>query len=67
MSGLRPDIFGLDQIYLITRNFTHWKSRSRAKMMHLGPDKFTITKLDNMKLREITGTIRSNINSKIQI
>jgi hypothetical protein len=67
MSGLRPDISGLDQIYPITRNFTQWKSRSGAKMMHLDPDKFTISKLDNMELREITGTIRSNINSRIQI
>jgi hypothetical protein len=33
-------------------------------MMHLGPNKLTISKLDNMKLREITGTNRSNLNSK---
>jgi hypothetical protein len=36
-------------------------------MMHLGPDKFTISKLDNMELREIIGIIRSNINSRIKI
>jgi hypothetical protein len=36
-------------------------------MMRLGPDKLTISKLDNMKLREITGTTRSNLNSRIQI
>jgi hypothetical protein len=35
--------------------------------MHLGSDKLTISKLDNMELREITGIIRSNINSRIQI
>jgi hypothetical protein len=33
--------------------------------MRLGPNKLTISKLDNMELREITGTIRSNINSSI--
>jgi hypothetical protein len=36
-------------------------------MLRLGPDKFTIGKLDNMELREITGTTRSNLNSMIQI
>jgi hypothetical protein len=35
--------------------------------MCLGPDKLTITKLDNIELREITGTTRSNLNSSIQI
>jgi hypothetical protein len=35
--------------------------------MHLGPDKITISKLDNMELREITGTTRSKLNSRIQI
>jgi hypothetical protein len=35
--------------------------------MCLGPDKFTISKLDNMKLRKITGITRSNLNSNIQI
>jgi hypothetical protein len=34
--------------------------------MHLGPDKLTISKLDNIELREITGTFRSNLNSKNQ-
>jgi hypothetical protein len=29
--------------------------------MHLGPDKLTISKLDNMKLREIMGITRSNL------
>jgi hypothetical protein len=32
-------------------------------MMRLGPDKFTISKLDNIELREITGVTRSNPNS----
>jgi hypothetical protein len=36
-------------------------------MMCLGPDKVTISKLDNMELREITGITRNNINSRIQI
>jgi hypothetical protein len=36
-------------------------------MMRLGPDKFTISKIDNIELREITGTTRSNINSRIKI
>jgi hypothetical protein len=35
--------------------------------MHLGPDKVTISKLDNMELSEITETTRSNLNSRIQI
>jgi hypothetical protein len=36
-------------------------------MMHLGTDKLTISKLDNMEFREIMGTNRSNLNSRIQI
>jgi hypothetical protein len=43
------------------------KSGSGAKMMRLGPDKLTISKLDNMELKKITGTNRSNLNSNIQI
>jgi hypothetical protein len=35
--------------------------------MCLDPDKFTISKLDNIELREITGTNRNNLNSRIQI
>jgi hypothetical protein len=35
--------------------------------MRLGSDKFTINNLDNMELREIIGTSRSNLNSSIQI
>jgi hypothetical protein len=33
--------------------------------MCLGANKLTISKLDNMELREITGITRSNLNSKI--
>jgi hypothetical protein len=36
-------------------------------MMHLDPDELTISKLDNMELREIMGTSRSKLNSRIQI
>jgi hypothetical protein len=50
----------------IIRNFARQKSRSRAKMMHLGPDKLTNSKLDNIELREITGATRSNLNSRNQ-
>jgi hypothetical protein len=35
--------------------------------MRLGPDKLSISKLDNIELREITGITRSNLNSSIQI
>jgi hypothetical protein len=35
--------------------------------MHLGPDKLTISKLDNIELREITGTNGRNLNSRNQI
>jgi hypothetical protein len=35
--------------------------------MCLCPNKLTISKLDNMELREIIGTTRSNLNSRIQI
>jgi hypothetical protein len=35
--------------------------------MRLGLDKFTISKLDNMELGEITRATRSNLNSRIQI
>jgi hypothetical protein len=36
-------------------------------MMCLGPDKLTINKLDNVKLREIMEITRSNLNSRIQM
>jgi hypothetical protein len=72
MSGLKSDMSGLcricpvwgPDICPVTKNFAQQKSRSRVKIMHLGPDKLTISKLDNMKLREITGTNKSNLNSK---
>jgi hypothetical protein len=35
--------------------------------MRLGPDKLTISNLDNIELREIMETIRSNLNSMFQI
>jgi hypothetical protein len=35
-------------------------------MMCLGPDKLTISKLDNIELREIMETTRSNLNSRNQ-
>jgi hypothetical protein len=68
MSGLRTDISGPGRIYpvqagyvrlggricSVNRNFVQQKSRSRVKTMHLGPDDLTISKLDNMELREIT-------------
>jgi hypothetical protein len=67
MSSLRSDMSSLDQICPVTSNFMQRKSRSGAKMMRLGPDELTISKLDNMELREITGITRSNLNSRIQI
>jgi hypothetical protein len=67
MSDLRSNISGLGRICPVTRNFVQWKSRSGDKTMHLGLNKLTISKLDNMKLREITGTTKSNLNSRIQI
>jgi hypothetical protein len=33
-------------------------------MMYLGPDKLTISKLDNIELREIMRVNRSNLNSR---
>jgi hypothetical protein len=54
MSGLRSDMSDLGRICLINRNFMKRKSRSGAKTMCLGPDELTISKLDNMELREIT-------------
>jgi hypothetical protein len=36
-------------------------------MMCLDPDKLTISKLDNIELREIMGIIGSNLNSRFQI
>jgi hypothetical protein len=55
------------QICPVNRNFVQRKSRSGAKTMRLGPDELTISRLDNMELREINGTNRSKLNSRIQI
>jgi hypothetical protein len=67
MSDLRSNMSGLGgQICPMTRNFEQRKSRSGAKMMRIGPDKLTISKLDNIELREIMGATRSNLNSKNQ-
>jgi hypothetical protein len=67
MSDVKSDMSRLGQICQVNRNFTHQKSRSGAKTMCLGPNKLTISKLDNIELIEITGMTRSNINSMIQI
>jgi hypothetical protein len=67
MSDLRSDMSGVGWICPITRNFVQQKSRSGVKMMRLGSDEVTISKLDNMELREITETTRSNLNYRIQI
>jgi hypothetical protein len=67
MSGLKSDMSGIGRICLVIRNFVRRKSNSGAKMMRLGPDKVTISKLDNIDLREIMGTTRSNLHSRIQI
>jgi hypothetical protein len=52
---------GLGWICPVTRNFEQQKSRLTTKTMCLGLDKLTISELDNMELREITGTTRSNL------
>jgi hypothetical protein len=57
----------LGQICPVIKNFMQRKSRSEDKTMRLGPDKLTISKLDNIELREIIGTTRSKLNSSIQI
>jgi hypothetical protein len=66
MSSLTLDMSGLGQICLVNINFEQQKSRSGAKMMRLGPDKLTISKLDNIELREITGATRNNLNFRNQ-
>jgi hypothetical protein len=74
MSSLRSDMSDLGwicpargRICLVNRNFIQRKNRSGSKMMRLDLDELTISKVDNMELREITGTTRSNLNSRIQI
>jgi hypothetical protein len=58
---------GLDRICPVTRKFMQQKSRPGAKTMRLGFNELTISKLENIVLREITGTTRSNLNYMIQI
>jgi hypothetical protein len=67
MSGLRSNMFRIDRICLVIRNFVQQKSKSRDKMMRLCLDKLTISELNNMDIREMTGTTRSKLNSMIQI
>jgi hypothetical protein len=67
MSGLGQTCLAQSQICPVNRNFVPRKSRSGAKTMRLVPDELTITKLDNMELREIMATTRSNLNSRFQI
>jgi hypothetical protein len=62
MSGRRSDMSGLGRICPVNKNFVQQKSKSRAKTMRLRPDELTISKLDNIELREITGTTRGNLN-----
>jgi hypothetical protein len=72
MSVFRSDMSGLSricpaqgQICPVSRKFVQQKSRSRAKTIHLSSNKLTISKIDNMKFRKITKTIKSNLNSSI--
>jgi hypothetical protein len=41
-----------------------WKSRSRAKMMNLGPDKLTTSKQDTIEQVELRGITRGNQNTR---
>jgi hypothetical protein len=73
MFDLRSDMSGLGRICPawgricpVTRNIEQQKSRSGAKMTRLGPGKLTISKLDNIELRKITGATRSNLNNRNQ-
>jgi hypothetical protein len=65
MSGLRSDMSELGRICPVTRNFEQRISRSGVRMMPLGSDKLTISKVDNVELREITETTKSNLNFRI--
>jgi hypothetical protein len=67
MSDLISNMSEIGQICPVTKNFMQQKSRSEVKTMHLGPDKLTISKVDNMEVREITEITRSNLNSSIPI
>jgi hypothetical protein len=66
MSDLGMDMSGLGRICPVIINFEERKSRPGDKMMQLCPDKLTIRKLDNIELRELTVTTRSNLNSRNQ-
>jgi hypothetical protein len=65
MSGFRSDMSRLCRICLGNLDLTLQKSRSGAKMMNLGPDKFTACKLNTIDLREIKRTTRSNLITRI--
>jgi hypothetical protein len=67
MSDLRSDMFRLGRIYPVTINFAERKSRLGSETMCTSPDKLTISKLDNMDLKVITGITRSNLHSWIKI
>jgi hypothetical protein len=71
MSGLRSDMSGLGQICRVwgpdMSGHQKLHAAEKAKTMRLGPNKLTISKLDNVEFREITRTTRSNINFRIQI
>jgi hypothetical protein len=67
MSSLRSDMSKLGPIYpswgpnISEKTGSHAaKSRSRAKMMNLGPDKLTTCKLNTIEFREIRRTTRRN-------
>jgi hypothetical protein len=60
LSGFRSNMSGLGRICPVWRQ----KSRSRAKMVNLGPDKLTTCKLNTRELRENKGTTRNNLNTR---
>jgi hypothetical protein len=55
---------GLGWICPVKLDHTPRKSRSRAKMMSLSPNKLTTCKLNTIELREIKGTTISNLNTR---
>jgi hypothetical protein len=52
------------QICLVQQDNTLWKSRTRAKIMNLGPHKLTTYKQDTIELVEIRGPTRDNPNNR---
>jgi hypothetical protein len=67
MSDLRSDMSGLYRICLVggricsvKLDLALRKSRWRAKIMNLGPDKLTTSKQDTIEHIEIKGTTRCN-------